>query len=273
MTSFLRVSSGLARIAVDDHGGPGPAVLCLHAGVADRRAWEPLAATLDGTARVVAPDLRHFGLTTGPAEDYSDVQDAIAVLDALGIERAVVIGNSWGGRVAVSVALDHPERVAGLVLIGTAISPWPDPDLSTTPEEALALDQAFDDAEAAGNIEEAIRLGAHLWLDGCLADEGRVAGSLRDLYAAMNRVSLAAADPGTSQPHGDQWSRLGSITVPTAVVYGSLDLPYLRLVNEQVAEAIPYATWHWVEEAGHLVAMERPDAVADVVREILARSA
>lgn len=270
---LVRVRNGSASMAVDDHGGNGPVVLCLHAGVADRRSWDAMARSLAGEARVVAPDRRNFGLTTyDPDESYSEVDDTIAVLDALDIDHAVVVGNSMGGRLALSLALEHPSRVAGLVLVGTAVTgaPWP-PDPPPDPE-VTALDEAFDAAESAGDHERAIRLGAHLWLDGCLAEEGRVSGELRELYEDMNRVAYAHAPASSASGHPEQWSRLAEIDVPTAVMFGLLDLPYLRQWSEHIAATIPGASLHELEGLGHLPAMEQPDAVASIVRDVLARS-
>jgi pimeloyl-ACP methyl ester carboxylesterase len=267
--SLLRVPSGSASMAVDDHGGEGPAVLCLHAGVADRRSWDAMAAALAGEARVVVPDRRNFGLTTyDPDEPFSEVDDAIAVLDGLDIDRALVVGNSMGGRLALSLALEHPRRVAGLVLIGTGVTgaPWP-PDPPPDPE-LMALDEAYDAAEEAGDHDLAIKLGAHLWLDGCLAEEGRVGGELRDMYEDMNRVAYAHAFAAGAAEHPEQWSRLGEIKAPTAVVFGSLDLPYLRQWSEHIAATIPDATFHELEGLGHLPAMEEPDVVAAIVRDV-----
>lgn len=270
---LVRVSNGTASIAVNDHGGNGPVVLCLHASVADRRSWDGMAAALHDEARVVAPDRRNFGVTSfDPAESFSQVDDAVAVLDALDVERAFVVGNSMGGQLALSLALEQPARVAGLVLIGSGATgaPWP-PDPPPDPE-IMALDEGYDAAEEAGDHDLAIRLGAHLWLDGCLADEGRVGGELRDLYEDMNRVAYAhpAATGATAQP--EQWPRLGEITVPTAVVFGSLDLPYLQQWSQQMAQIIPNATYHELEGLGHLPAMEQPGEVADIVRDVIART-
>lgn len=103
-------TSGTARIAVDDRGeGPATPALLIHAGVTDKRSWAPLIELLSPHRRCIAYDARGFGETTATPEDVSLTGDAIAVLDACGVDHAVVIGASMGGRTAIDLALARPE--------------------------------------------------------------------------------------------------------------------------------------------------------------------
>ena len=109
--------------------GEGPAVLLLHAGIADRRMWsehlQPLAAA---GFRVVAPDLPEFGEASAPSEEYAPWNEVLATMDALGIERATLVGNSLGGAVALRIAVLAPQRVDALTLI-SAPAPGIEPAL------------------------------------------------------------------------------------------------------------------------------------------------
>src|SRR5215218_1197596 len=115
-------TSGRARLAYDRTGGDGGAdVLLVHAGVNDRRSRRHVVDRLAPRHRCVAYDARGYGETTYERDEgWSPRDDALAVLDAAGLERPVVVACSMGGQAAVALALAHPERVAGLVLIGTA---------------------------------------------------------------------------------------------------------------------------------------------------------
>src|SRR5205085_8554981 len=95
---------------------------------------------------------------------WSPLGDALAVLDAAGVERPVVVACSMGGQTAIDLALAHPDRVAGLVLIGTAVRGAPYPDLQEGP--TAELNARLEAAAAAGDIDEAGRLDAWMWLDG-----------------------------------------------------------------------------------------------------------
>ncbi|HWJ44986.1 MAG TPA: alpha/beta fold hydrolase, partial [Gaiellaceae bacterium] len=95
-------------------------VALIHAGVADSRMWRPQLESFAHVHRVVAPDLPGFGAT--PEGDTVDYRAFVrSALDAAGIERAALVGTSLGGRVALELALESPERVSALVLVGAGI--------------------------------------------------------------------------------------------------------------------------------------------------------
>ena len=169
----------------------------LHAGIADRRSWADVMAHLSADTDVVAYDRRGFGTTTYVPEEHDQVADLGAVLDALGLERVVLVGNSRGGEIALSTALAHPGRVAALVLVapGVAGAPAVRTEADVDPDEA-ALWESLEAAHAAGALD-ALNLGEiRFWLDGPAAPEGRVGGPRRALALDMNRIALHAESPG-----------------------------------------------------------------------------
>ena len=98
-----------------DEAGSGPAVLLLHGGLGDSGLWEPVVPFLAERFRTIRTDLRFFGRSTGPAVPWSWEEDVVGVLDELGIERAALVGLSLGGRIALDIALAHPERLWAVV--------------------------------------------------------------------------------------------------------------------------------------------------------------
>jgi 3-oxoadipate enol-lactonase len=100
-----------------DDEGAGPAVVLLHAGVADRRMWDAVTPALAHSFRVIRPDLRGFGQTPQPPGPYADADDVDALLEELGVTDAAVVGSSFGGRVAMELTTLHPARVSSLVLL------------------------------------------------------------------------------------------------------------------------------------------------------------
>ena len=125
MRSFS-IRSGKAQLTgVED--GKGPAIVFLHAGVADKRMWRDQMAAFGGRHRVVAYDRRGFGESRYEPETFSHMEDLRAVLDGLAIEQACLVGCSQGGRFAVDFALANPKRVSKLVLVAPAIGgEWSD---------------------------------------------------------------------------------------------------------------------------------------------------
>lgn len=266
MFERTRISSGSAQLACDVTGEGAPLV-CLHAGVADRRVWAETAARLAEDHRVCAYDRRGFGETTYAPETFSHVADLSAVIEEIGAKSVVVVGNSQGGRVALDFTLDHPERVRALILVAPAISGAPPPE--DVPSWLLELDESADAAWEAGNLAEANRIEAHLWLDGPAAEEGRVAGEARALFLDMNSRVLAAPDPGEEIEPPSAWDRLEELSVPTLVLFGDLDLEYLRSRAEVLAARARDARFVVLGGVAHLPMLEAPGRFADAVERFL----
>jgi pimeloyl-ACP methyl ester carboxylesterase len=97
--------------------GRGPAVVLLHGGFMDRRSWDRVVPELSKSYRVVRYDIRPFGESTAPKEPYFVPDDLLRLLNHLKIDRAHLVGHSFGGGVALDFALAHPTRVATLTLV------------------------------------------------------------------------------------------------------------------------------------------------------------
>jgi pimeloyl-ACP methyl ester carboxylesterase len=264
-------TSGRARLAYDDTGGEGGAdLLLIHAGVNDRRSWKHVVERLSPPHRCVAYDMRGFGESREyEREDgWSPVDDAIAVLDAAGLERPLVVACSMGGRTAIDLTLAHPERVAGLLLIGAAIRGAPYPDLQHGP--TAELNALIEAADEAGDLDEVGRLEAWMWLDGPSADEGRVKGPARELFLEMNAIALRAEDPGDQAETPDAWPRLGEIAVPTTILVGRLDAEDIIAVDEPAAQLIPGARFKWLDGVAHVPHLENDPATLDEIAAFVA---
>jgi pimeloyl-ACP methyl ester carboxylesterase len=238
--------------------------LLIHAGVNDRRSWRHVIERLSPRHRCVAFDQRGFGETTYEREDgWSPVDDALAVLDAAGLERPVVVACSMGGQTAIDLVLAHPDRVAGLVLIGTAIrdAPYPNPETGPTAE----LNARIEAADMAGDVDEVGRLDAWMWLDGPGVQEGRVEGTARELFLDMNAKALRAPDPGTQAELSPAWPRLSEITAPTLVMIGRLDAEDVQVIDEQAAAMIPGAQLRWLDGVAHVPHLEGDPATLEEI--------
>jgi pimeloyl-ACP methyl ester carboxylesterase len=249
-------TSGKASLAYDVDGAPGDGVdvLLIHAGVTDRRSWRPLIEFLEAGRRYISFDMRGWGETTYEPEDYFAYEDALAVMDATGLDSAIVVGSSMGGRTAINLALEHPQRVSALVLIGPAISG--EPQTEDDPEPIATLFQSLEAAEESGDLDEVNRLEAHLWLDGPTAPEGRVSGAVRDLFLEMNGRALAATDPGDEPRTIDAWSRLEELTMPVLVLVGTLDLPDFQEHADALSQRVKHGRLVVLEGVAHLPHLE-----------------
>lgn len=257
-------------LAVARWGGTGPTMVLLHAGVTDSRGWYDLAALLDDVGPRVAFDRRGHGRTPPGSAPYLEVDDLLSVLDAVTAEPAWLVASSWGARSALDAAVDHPERVAGLVLLAPSVAGAPEPDVDARTAE---LDELVEAATDNGDLTEANRLEAQLWLDGPACAEGRVQGPARELFLAMNATILAQQDQDASAPgRPDTWQHLGELRVPVTVAWGELDVPCLVDRWRLLLEVVPHGTGRALAGTAHLPYLERPDLVAAVVREAVAVS-
>ena len=267
----LRVTSGRASLAVEDTGARDmKTVLLLHAGVTDKRSWTPVVDRLGADVRCISYDRRGYGDTEYDTDDgWSPVADAVAVLDAAGVDAVIAIGCSIGGGTAVDLALAHPDRVSALVLIAPAIGGAPEPELKPLVAE---LDAQIDAADAVADLDAVNRLEAHLWLDGA-GHEGRVSGHVRDLFLDMNARAISALDPGTTADAPDAWSLLDRITVPVLFVVGGRDLRHFHAQARDAAAALPDGRVVDVPESAHLPHLEGAASALDAISDFVAARA
>lgn len=207
--------------------------------------------------------MRGSGQTTyEPQDGWSGVDDVLAVLDAAGAERPLVVACSAGGWVAIDLTLAHPDRVGGLALIGTAVSGAPYPDIEG---QAAALNTKIEAAQEAGDLDDVNRLEAWMWLDGPLEREGRVSGPARELFLDMNGQLLRTEDPGEEAELIPAWPRLSEISVPTLVLVGRLDVHDIKTIDEQAAAMIPGVELRILEGVAHQPHLEGDPATLELI--------
>ena len=200
------------------------------------------------------------------------MDDLAALLDHLGIERAAVIGNSFGGKVALEFALEHPDRTRALVLVAAALGG----------HEPSAELEAFDEAEEtlldAGKLDEAVELNLRTWLDGPGREAAPVPPEARELVADGQRrafETMLAAYEGSPPPGPVRWAdppaaaRLAEVTAPTLVVAGAHDVADFRAIADRLAAGIPGARLAVLDTA-HLPGLERPEELNRLLLDFLA---
>lgn len=265
MPEAFKVQSGAAEM-FGLHAGDGPALVLLHAGVADYRMWRDQIATLENGFHVIAYDRREYGRTVSPDEPFSQVEDLAVVLGHFGAPSAILVGCSQGGRVAIDFALAHPDRVPALVLVSTAISGAPS---EPPPPGVEGLSDALDRADEAGDLDRVNAIEAHLWLDGPLSPEGRVRGPARDLFLDMNGVALRKPEIPKERTPPSAYERLAELTMPTLLVWGDLDFAYIRSRYAYLARTLPDARTAEIAGTAHLPNMEQPERFNGLLRSFL----
>ncbi|MGN9844574.1 alpha/beta fold hydrolase [Nonomuraea sp. H19] len=274
-------------IAYEKAGPERPAgtVVLLHAGVADLRMWEHQFRALSERYRVIRYDQRGSGRSGDAEGEVCHHEDLLAVMDALEVERAALVGSSMGGAYATEAALAAPSRVAGLALISSGLAghQWPQDMLEQARERvhgSVPADRlARYSAGAAGRVDPAdVRAMAEahtLW---------QVAGPERGREALCDAVWEAAVEM-CCLVFERMWTgprstarflappaarRLPEITVPTLVINGLSDVRGIQEVSGLLAAGIPGARRLDLPETGHLPPLERPAEVTAALETFLA---
>jgi 3-oxoadipate enol-lactonase len=245
--------------------GRGVPVVVVHGYLLDARMWDEQVDALAGELRLVRYDVRGFGRS--PRDDttpYTHAQDLWSLLDHLEIPAALLVGSSMGGQIALEAALLRPERAAGLVLLDPVVDgvPWD--------EEAAAGMSAVTDAFREGGAESA----RAAWLAHPLFRPARrdpiLARRLEEMVAGCPDSHWTAPDPHGRHP--ETLRLLSTVLAPTHVVVGELDVPGFHAMADTVARSIPAARSTVLPGVGHMVGMESPDEVAEIVRTAVSRS-
>ena len=246
--------------------GSGEAVLFIHAGVADSRMWVRQLESVPDGFRFVAYDQRGFGNTELGSGPFKDHEDAIALMDNLGIDRAILVGCSMGAGIALDLAIDSPERVAGLVLVGAA-SPGFEPEEEFEPPQWPEAVEAFK----AGDFERVAQLDAEIWLFGQGRDEHRLDPELVELFLEMDLKALRQeTERDERRADGpDRANGIRGIQVPTLVVVGEHDLPDLLEHAHHLAERLSRRAAVVVEDAAHLPSFDNPAEFNNVLFDFL----
>jgi pimeloyl-ACP methyl ester carboxylesterase len=203
----------------------------LHGFSADHRMWDVEAAAWRRTQRVVTIDFRGHGRTPAPRATYASHEDVVRVLDALSIPKATLVGLSYGGQVAIDLALTHPNRVKALVLVSSGLTGF----VSTEPMTWMAPVIA---AARAGDVAGASRA----WLATPLMQVRDASQAARLARIVNHNAGLWAmrSNPATV-PDPPAIRRLGEIRIPVLVLIGSDDIPGSRATADTLARGIPGA--------------------------------
>ena len=255
----VRLSTGVTVPYLVQGDPSGTAVLLLHAWVESSGCFDLMLSALPSTLHVFAMDQRGHGDADKPADGYAlgdFAEDIEAFMDAVGVPSAVLVGSSSGGYVAQQVAVNAPDRIRGLVLVGAPRSLQGRPafadevDSLTEPidpawvKDSLTWFQRHHDVPdwyIEDRIRDGMRVPAHVWRAGL--------------------TGLTAAVPP---------SESGTITAPTLIIWGERDELLPRADADALAAAIPAARMVVYEDTGHLVLWEQPERIAKDLADFVA---
>jgi 2-succinyl-6-hydroxy-2,4-cyclohexadiene-1-carboxylate synthase len=237
----------------------GERVVLVHGFTQTLAAWEAVGDRLAGRRQVVRVDLPGHGGSGAVRVGFGEAAGLVGEAGGTG----VYVGYSLGGRLCLRLALDRPDLVRGLVLVGAS------PGIADP--GARAARRAADEALAAELERDGVAAFLDRWLAGPLfaslpeaaaGREERLANSPGGLASALRRLGTGAQEP--------LWERLAGLRPPTLLVAGALDAKFAGIAREMAAAIGPEARVALVPGAGHAVHLERPDAMAALISELLA---
>lgn len=246
--------------------GIGPALTLIHAGVAHLRMWDAQVEAWRDHFRVIRYDTRGFGRTETEDVPYSNVDDVLALLDALGVSKTHLLGTSRGAIIATDFTILHPDRVGSLVWVSGGLRGFEveDPRLTDTFREMERLEEARD-------WEPLVELETQVWTDGPGQPADRVDRELRRQMIGWNMQNYLAEQPANQVIPSTVISaeHLDEISVPTLFMWGMLDELGVIRAGEKMAAEVRGARSHVFEGAAHMVNLEQPDEFNKVVLDFL----
>ncbi|MDH4156173.1 MAG: alpha/beta fold hydrolase [candidate division Zixibacteria bacterium] len=259
---FISVPDG--RLYYEE-AGKGTCIVFLHDGIFHSEVYDSQFAAFAENHRVIRYDRRGYGRSDDAHQPYSNIDDLKAVFDTLGIDSALVVGCSAGSALAIDFTLKYPHLVTGLVLIGPVVS-------------------------GMGYTSHMLTRGGHMTSD-ILTDPERTAAYFVDTdpyefcqsshEAKAKARALLAAFPHNADFSDGYFERgpdrpavrfLSEIKVPTLIIVGEGDVPDVHAHSGAIEAGISSSQREVVSKAGHLVALEKPQEVIDLIRSFLAES-
>ncbi len=248
--------------------GAGQPLVMLHGHLLDSRQWDHQFAAFSAQHAVVRYDARGFGRSSLPPEPFSHAADLHGLLDCLGVPHAALMGNSGGGGIALNFTLLHPERVDGLILVGSSLDGYQ--PSGPIPPKLMAYGQALE----RGDQEQALELSLQIFTDGLRREPEQVNPAARERTRELTRALFArplvpaALAQGLTPP---AMERLEEIHAPTLVITGAEDNAMLHDNAAIFAARIASAQSVVIPDSGHHPNLEQAELFNQIVMQFLSK--
>jgi pimeloyl-ACP methyl ester carboxylesterase len=259
------VESGYAEVEGGrifyEAAGQGPAVVMIHDGLLHRESWNSQFASFATNHRVVRWDRRGYGRSDSPTAPFRNLDDVYALMTALEIERASLVGCSSGSLVAIEFALEHPDMVSSLVLVGPIVSGF-----GFSEHFKTRGDRGMPDRDAPVERRIEYWTATDPW---AMDPESTAARKAMKGLMVANPRNLTGSAGFTRWPGFSCMERLSEINVPTLIVTGESDIPDVHAHAGVIQAGIEGSRRVVLTHSGHLAHFEMPEAFNQLVLEFL----
>jgi pimeloyl-ACP methyl ester carboxylesterase len=259
------VNVGKAKIYYEEMGEGMPFVM-IHGGLLDRSMWDAQFSAFAPSHRVVRYDARGHGLSRAPSGTFSHHEDLKELLDEIKVGKAVIMGLSLGGYIAIDFALAYPERVSALILAAPGLTGY---ELASEPvkKHTELMNKAFLD----NDIKMAIEYFQRAWTDGPARTPEKVNPDVREkvrqmAFASIKSINLESREIRLEPPAID---RLAEIQVPTLAVVGDLDMPDILAIVDLIEKNVNGAQKVVIKGVAHMLNMEKSGEFNRIVQDFL----
>jgi pimeloyl-ACP methyl ester carboxylesterase len=250
--------------------GQGTAVVLIHAGNVNMGMWDAQMEALTEKHTVMRYDIRGWGESANVLGEYSNHEDLRGLLAYLDIDRATIVGCSWGGKIGLDFALTYPEMVRGLVLVGTGLGGYAF-TMTGIEQKIEALGEAYEQDNKVLMAE----IITQLWFDGPHRSPKQVDKGLRAKAYEMVLHTISIPETEGSQEldlDPPAIERLGEIAVPTMLLAGQEDAQDIFMIAEVLEAELPSVeALITIPKAAHMPNMERPSVFNRLVLDFIER--
>jgi pimeloyl-ACP methyl ester carboxylesterase len=253
---------GASKIYYETRGA-GPAIVLLHDGLLPAVTWDEIWEPLAARHEVIRYDRRGYGRSELPTKSYSSTEDLRKLLTHLKVQHAVIVGSSSGGALAIDFALAHPRMVDGLFLIGPVL-------------HGLSYTASFQERGARNNEpmqHDDTTSVAKNWSEDRFLIAGPNEAARRKIYeqlvANSKKLKFDNHFEQTLSPPASK--RLSEVKAPTLILAGEADIADVRAHCAAINAGIRESTREVIQEAGHLIQLEKPGEVAKKIEDFAQR--
>jgi 3-oxoadipate enol-lactonase len=264
------IETGIARFGQSEiyyeiAGSGEPTVILMHGGMLDCHMWDEQFELLAKSHRVLRYDASAHGKSILPPDVYWDSIDLRELMNMLEIDRAVLVGLSLGGKVAIDLALESPERVEAIAAVSSGLSGY-----RFTSDFYLEQRDVMIEAWRAGEFDAVAESFQRAWTDGPQRAPEDVDPEVREKVRMMARNGLEHAMEGRMiDPPAIE--RLDELELPMLMVVGELDMPGILEIADMVVAANPNAELVRIPDVAHMVNLEAPEEFNELLLGYLSR--